>query len=160
MGSWSKCKENDDGAVDINGHAISVYEFDEPPVEYNTLLDTTFKISADRVEALQTLAAQLIPGSVLDGGAVNPETVMGIYSQRNNLTGWINNFAGFMTQGLQTVAYSSPASQTYYLGTVFKDQSYVVVRWAWLAFPAVMLLGTCLLLVTTVWRTDRSLVRP
>jgi hypothetical protein len=26
--------------------------------------------------------------------------------------------------------------------------------------PAVMLIGTCLLLVTTIWRTDRSLVGP
>ena len=48
----------------------------------------------------------------------------------------------------------------YYGGIAYRDEIYTRVRWAWLAFPDAMLVGTCLLMLATVWRTERSYAGP
>jgi hypothetical protein len=47
---------------------------------------------------------------------------------------------------------SSSTDSEYYAGT----QSYVHVRWAWLAFPAAMLLTSLVFLLASMWQTHRS----
>ncbi|KAJ5620237.1 hypothetical protein N7510_004221 [Penicillium lagena] len=153
VGSWSKSKRGSN----YN------YHFATPPPEFNIPHNASFQISTQVVQILGDSVKSAIGGYVSNSEGniyMTNMTVSGIYARMNDLDRWIDNYARIMTQSLRSIADSSPVTDTYYLGTAFRDQIYIHVRWAWLAFPAAMIIGTCLLLLVTIWKTDRSPVGP
>jgi hypothetical protein len=74
-----------------------------------------------------------------------------------NWTHWIDKLSRSLTNTICTTwPVSNSIDSRYYAGQVSITQSYVHVRWAWLAFPAAMLLASLVFLLASMWQTHRS----
>jgi hypothetical protein len=149
--------------------------------EFNTLPNTSFAISTFPIQGLQELlknnlfqsclvlsqnmpkgigAAPQVTFYANDGVShSNANIVQVVWAQNGRLDTWIQNLAKSISNYFRL---SSPATNdsAHYTGTAYSTQPFVRVRWPWLTFPAAMVLASLLFFVATVWRTQRSSVRP
>ncbi|KAH4610650.1 hypothetical protein HBI64_115530 [Parastagonospora nodorum] len=70
----------------------------------------------------------------------------------NNITRHFERLATALTN----VIRSDPSSNELVAGDAFVNETYVVVHWAWLAFPLGMLILSVIFLVATIVKTSRS----
>jgi hypothetical protein len=149
--------------------------------EFNTLPNTSFAISTFPIQGLPELlknnlfqsclvlsqnmpkgigAAPQVTFYANDGVShSNANIVQVVWAQNGRLDTWIQNLAKSISNYFRL---SSPATNdsAHYTGTAYSTQPFVRVRWPWLTFPVAMVLASLLFFVATVWRTQRSSVRP
>ncbi|KAL4961182.1 DUF3176 domain-containing protein [Aspergillus stella-maris] len=89
-----------------------------------------------------------------------PSFANGLWASIGNMDDYIDNFARILTNAIRRSSLVSPIADVHYRGIRWRLETYTRVRWAWLAFPGAMLAGSCLLILVTVWRTERSTVGP
>jgi hypothetical protein len=70
----------------------------------------------------------------------------------NNVT---NHIAGMAT-AITNVVRSDPANNEFITGQAFAPETYVAVRWAWLAFPLAMLSLCAIFLIATMIKTSKG----
>ncbi|KAL4810385.1 hypothetical protein BDV18DRAFT_156751 [Aspergillus unguis] len=131
--------------------------FTVPPPEFNLPDGTTWAVGAHAFRDIRAYLDSFFPMTKyqMDGNYL-PSTANGIWASIGNMDTYIANFARTMTHAVRISSLTSPLGDVCYQGTAYKDETYTQVRWAWLTFPAAMLIGSCLLLLVTVWRTERS----
>lgn len=153
IGSWRKLTPN-------HLSQSMMQNFTKTPAEFNVPPNAQFLVAAGSF--FERLLDDVFPMSVeqSEGDNTYHGLSQGLWGSFDHRDSYIENFARGLTQAIRQSAYTSPLTDIYYLGTAFKDEVYVKVRWAWLAFPGFMLIGSCLLLLATVWRTGRAPVGP
>lgn len=135
------------------------FNFTMPPAEFNVPEGTNWAVGARTVHDVKRYIDSFFPMWImhLDG---NGRTSMAdaMWASTGRMDEYISDLARTMTQAVRIDSLTSPLGDVYYQGTARRDETLVRVRWAWLAFPAAMVVGSCLLLLVTVWRTERSTV--
>ena len=100
------------------------------------------------------------------GGTVNSsigefsyssDIIQAVWENSDDLPSWIAHLALSMSNNIRLTAPapSNPA----YTGVAYSLAPYVQVQWAWLAFPAALVLGTVIFLGATMRSTARRSVR-
>ncbi|RAK81764.1 DUF3176 domain-containing protein [Aspergillus fijiensis CBS 313.89] len=167
VGEWSQVNPGAAREYTAPGNSTSAADgsdvmlrFTQPPAEFNVPEGTNFVVGGSVANVFSTLASRSFPMQVWGVNADHAKTNQSaaLWNYIGRMDAYIGNFAAILTQTLRTSSPTSPFTDTYYLGTAWKDEVYVQVRWAWLAFPATMILGGCVVILATVWRTDRSVV--
>lgn len=88
---------------------------------------------------------------------VSSDLATSMWEGSGNWTQWINALSRSLTNAICTTwPVPNSTDSKYYAGQVSSTQSYVHVRWAWLAFPAAMLLSSLVFLLSSMWQTHRS----
>ncbi|KAJ5740281.1 hypothetical protein N7493_000153 [Penicillium malachiteum] len=147
-------EDNNDGSDNV------MLNFSQPPAVFNVPAGTDFIVGANIAKTFATLASRSFPMQVYRYGTESTQTNQSaaLWGYVGRMDSYIDNFAAILTQTLRTSSPTSPYTDTHYLGTTWRDEVYVHVRWPWLAFPVVMIVGGCVLTLATVWCTDRSAI--
>lgn len=163
IGQWSQI---DPGSIPADGFddyrfSSSLFNFSAPPSEFNIPDGTTWGVGLHTLGDLKTYVDTFFPVSITQSDAsFIPSLANGIWGSIGHIDQYISNFARTMTHAIRISSLVSPLGELHYQGTAYKNETSTQVRWAWLAFPAAfpaaMLVGSCLLLLVTVWRTERS----
>lgn len=67
---------------------------------------------------------------------------------------WIERFALGLSNNVRSIG-SASQNASLYAGKVLTSVPYVHVRWAWLSFPAIMIVAALVFLVACMWQTQR-----
>lgn len=152
--SWSTISPSDDSSDSDN------LTFTNIPSDFNIAPDAQFVVGELTVNAVKTALIGYLNGTVY-GGTANEESyssdfMQAIWNSTSHIDTWISNLALSMTNDmLQTEPASS---STLYAGTVYRYTGFIQVRWAWLTFPIVIVLGSVGFLVLSMIQTRRSRV--
>jgi hypothetical protein len=91
--------------------------------------------------------------SLLD---VSSDIATSMWQGSQNWTHWIENLSRRLTNTIRTTWPATNSTHFRYAGYATTTQPYLHVRWAWLAFPAAMLLASLAFFLLSVWQTCRS----
>lgn len=91
-------------------------------------------------------------GSVSNTSTTFSSDIMQAIYNTNNLTRMIENLAVSMTNNIR----KHNSSESYpVLGTTWKDQTYVLVRWRWFSFPVTVVALSLIFLIGAIFETSR-----
>ncbi|KAL8852378.1 MAG: hypothetical protein Q9221_002762 [Calogaya cf. arnoldii] len=130
-----------------------------PPTSFsNESGDEPFRITHRAALALKSFMSKTFTGSggINNSGSAFSSDVMQALYDTSNLTKRIENLATSMTNSIrgQDDNVTGPA-----YGIAWTSQTYVHVRWAWLAFPATLiLLASCFLLGVILETSHRDIL--
>jgi hypothetical protein len=136
------------------------------PADFNIVpANTTYSLSYLQLQSViqsfswnqsinRTVSEMDSEGSIL---TVSSDLATSMWDGSGNWTHWIDKLSRSLTNTIRTTwPVSNSTDSKYYAGQVSNTQSYVHVRWAWLAFPAAMLLASLVFLLASMWQTYRS----
>ncbi|KAI4209375.1 MAG: hypothetical protein LQ351_007707 [Letrouitia transgressa] len=127
----------------------------KPPVSFTNQTGedstTLFKVTQLAATAMKSFMSDTFKGS---GGFNDSEptffsdVIQALY-KTNNLTTLIDNLAHSMSNNIRQQNDTTPNVN----GTAWRTETFVQVRWAWLSFPAILVLASLFFLVISVWDT-------
>lgn len=115
---------------------------------------STFKVALSTATALNKFMSESFTGSGgmnRSGSAFSSDIMQALY-KTENLTSRMQNLAISMTNNIRE---HNSTSSNLALGTTWKTETYVHVRWGWFAFPTGLLLCTLLFLIGAIFETSR-----
>ena len=122
------------------------------PAPYN---DQQYNVSALAWAALGQQLGDMVTGTAylnLEGYSTTSDAIEAIW---NGTTGDLNGWTQKLTRSLSNaIRQAAPANDTVFNGTAYRLS--VVVRWAWLALPASLVLASILILIIVMVRTSSS----
>ena len=132
------------------------------PLEFNGPVDAACGIDIVAMQGLQDhlqrdlfFEGNVLSQNLLEGVApeinLSDTVTQAMWMNYGHLDDWIQNIA---LSVLHYFRLNAPATNdsSYYTGTGYSVQPFVRARWAWLAFPAAMVLVSMLFLFATVYR--------
>ncbi|KAI4112020.1 MAG: hypothetical protein LQ339_000027 [Xanthoria mediterranea] len=145
LASW----RNDSARLDTKTDLIL-----NPPTSFsNESGAEPYRVTHLAAHALNSFMSETFTGSggINNSGSAFSSDVMQALYDASNLTGRIENLATSMTNSIrgQDDNVSGPA-----YGTAWTSETYVHVRWAWLAFPAALILLASCFIVGVILETS------
>ena len=86
------------------------------------------------------------------------ELASAIWAGSHDWNSFISNWASTVSNTIRTSAPAPPSTR--YAPAVMAREGFIHVRWAWLAYPASLILGTTILLSLTIMQTSKSNILP
>ncbi|KAL8675024.1 MAG: hypothetical protein Q9168_000619 [Polycauliona sp. 1 TL-2023] len=145
LASW----RNDSARLDTDSDLI----FNPPKSFSNESGPEPFRVTHRAAVALNNFMSQTFTGSggINNSGSAFSSDIMQALYDTSNLTRRIENLATSMTNSIrgQDDNVTGPA-----YGTAWTNETYVHVRWAWLAFPATLILLASCFVLCVIWETS------
>ena len=123
------------------------------PLGNTTAKSSVFTVTHLAAKSMNEFMSKIFTGSGsvnVSGAAFTSDISQALYTT-NNLTALVDNLAVSMTNNMrqQNASISNPNCE----GIAWTSQTYLHVRWAWLAFPATLVVLSLALLVGTIIET-------
>ena len=142
-------------------------DFKNIPDDFNVVPGQTYSFSYLQLQSLrdsfdfnQTITnTEDYMNSEAGGLYVSSDIATSMWRGSQDWTHWIETLSTSLTNAIRANWPASNATHSHYAGQANSTQSYVNVRWAWLAFPAAMLLASLVFFLLSVWQTYRSSAR-
>jgi hypothetical protein len=116
-----------------------------------------FRVERSAAEAMSRFMAEKFQGNAnisKSGAAFSSDTMQAIYLT-GNLTGMVERLAVSMTNNIRKNNNSGSDSV---MGTTWKDETYIRVRWQWFSFPVSLLGLSLILLLASIIETSQRKV--
>jgi hypothetical protein len=156
--SWGETLNRNPGSTNGNITFINI------PDEINIESSEMYGISGSQMLGMSEYANATFVGNVsVDGllGVIAPSTDFAGGMQRSfdNMDAWIQRLAKSMTNDVRLNS-TTGADNVRYSGTAFATQVIIVVRWAWIAYPAILVILSVANLIFEIAHTSKLNVRP
>ncbi len=133
--------------------------FVDIPSDYNVLPNANFTITGDAWNTLNNYALNPMFETLEITGTQGQEpTALAVWQGSTDWDSWIENLAQSLSNQLRLSVPTTNDPQSHYAGQAYFSVAFVKVRWAWIAFPAFMVLASLVFLVMSMWQTRRSSV--
>ena len=147
------------------GVLVGPYYFTDVPADFNTTAGAVYSFDDQVAIGIGSAMPQnAVVSAVYDMPGGNPNIAYGdgfgraLWKGTQDTQAFMEKLAKSMTNAVRTSAAAAP--QTAYAGKTYVNESFVHVRWAWMAYPAAMLLVALAFFGGSVWQSERTRAMP
>ncbi len=173
--SWSRAKW-----MGLQGDEYKL-AFKDLPTEFNIAPESNFSVALDALTNLYYLfgvsssVSQAVQNFTCDAstpdchlpttgnnntvtlGTVSDSSLaLAIWESSQDWDKWIQGIARSVTNNIRTYSSAPNDTEAFYAGQAYLTESYIHVRWAWIAYPAAMVFGSLVYLLIVIWQSRRS----
>ncbi|KAK5122694.1 hypothetical protein LTR85_003609 [Meristemomyces frigidus] len=134
------------------------YVFTDATSDYSSNGSISYTVGAGALDGVKDSMYRLLTGKVIAGSDRTPTGTIrvteALWLAFDNLDNRMSNISMSLTNMLRQAG--TVTTNYAYEGQMSSPVAYVVVRWAWLAFPAALVLLSILFLAATIIKTSRS----